>query len=128
MKFNLNNIRALLPEKAGRVVFDVLAVLLLPTLFALGYYFWSGDDDSALLSLVVSKEDGREYGAKAKEALARLRSIKMDTSLFDDPAYQSLKEFHVDIDMEIPLGRTYPFTPPEALRNKARPIQSEAAQ
>ncbi|MDO8521647.1 MAG: hypothetical protein Q7S52_06040 [bacterium] len=128
MQTNFNDIRVLLSEKMGKVLFDVLVVLLLPVLFALGYYFWSGDDDSALLSLVVEKQDGQEYGAKAKDALARLRSITMDASLFEDPVYQSLQEFHVDIDMSIPLGRTYPFTPPDVLRGKARPVQVTPAR
>ncbi len=123
MNIDLNKIKMHFAEKGGKAAFDIVAVLLVPLLLAGGYYFWSGDEDSALLSLVVTKQDGQEFGAKAKAALEKLRSIKMDGSLFEDPAYLSLKEFHVDIDMVIPLGRPYPFTPPDVLRNRVKPTQ-----
>lgn len=128
MNIDFTEIKKHFAEKSGKALFDVLAVLLVPALLLVGYYFWSDDDDSALLSLVVSKETGQEFGAKAKDALNRLRSITMDDSLFKDPVYQSLKEFHVDIDMNISLGRSYPFTPPDVLRGKTKPTQSAPAR
>lgn len=128
ININIEHIRAAISKKGGKALFDLAAVLVIPLLFALGYYFWSGEDDSALLSLAVSQGDGREYGAKAKQALATLRSISMDASLFDDPVYRSLKEFHVDIDTSIPIGRSYPFTTPDVLRGKQKPVQSVPAR
>lgn len=124
---NINEIKAFIAEKAGRTLFDVIVVLLLPALLAVGYYFfWNESDDSALLSLVVQEQSGQEHGAKAKDALNKLRSISMDASLFNDPVYQSLQEFHVDIDRSTPLGRSYPFTPPDVLRIKAKPSSGTA--
>ncbi|OGZ08370.1 MAG: hypothetical protein A3C93_02795 [Candidatus Lloydbacteria bacterium RIFCSPHIGHO2_02_FULL_54_17] len=116
MDINTNMFKSLLSEEKRKMLFDVLVVLVLPGLFVVGYFFWSGDDDPALLSLMVPPEENREFGAKTKEALAKLGSIKMDAALFQDPAFLSLQEFKVDIDFDVPLGRSYPFTPPDALR------------
>ena len=103
--------------KKNQALFEIGIVLAIPMLLLWGYYFLgSSSDDSALLSFVVSQEETQEYGVQAKQALSALKSINMDASLFDDPVYTSLKEFHLDIDTTTSLGRTYPFTPPPAVR------------
>lgn len=106
----------LVGDKDKKTLYDVLVMLVIPALLAGGYYLWGGENDSALLSLVVPSEETREYGAKTKEAVAKLNSIKMDAAFFQDPAFLSLQEFKVEIDFNVPLGRSYPFTPPEVLR------------
>ncbi len=116
MDINADTFKSLLNENQRKMITDVLVVLILPALFAFGYFFWGGGEDSALLSLVVPPQETREFGVKTKEALAKLGSIKMDAALFRDPAFLSLQEFKVDIDFDVPLGRSYPFTLPDALR------------
>lgn len=101
--------------KGKQALLDIGVVLAVPLLLVVGYYFWSPSGDSALLSLVAPPPE-QEYGAKAKAALATLNSINMDASLFEDPVYKSLQEFHVDIEPAT-LGRTYPFTTPPAVTN-----------
>ena len=102
--------------KGKQALFDIGIVLALPLLLIAGYYFWSSGGESPLLSLVVPQEATQEYGAQARAALATLKSIRMDGSLFDDPVYKSLHEFHVDIPMTTSFGRAYPFTIPDAVR------------
>ncbi|HEY9585972.1 MAG TPA: hypothetical protein VJJ02_05310 [Candidatus Paceibacterota bacterium] len=112
--------------KGKQILIDVGVVLVIPALLLVGYYFWSPRGDSALLSLVAPPEE-REYGAQAKAALASLRSITMDGSLFEDPVYKSLQEFHVDIEPAT-LGRTYPFTSPDSVRTLIPKRSSASSQ
>ncbi|MDP3965269.1 MAG: hypothetical protein Q8Q13_00525 [bacterium] len=49
-------------------------------------------------------------GAELLAALARLNSTKLDTSIFDDPVFNSLEDFGVDIAPQ-PIGRRNPFAP-----------------
>ncbi|MEK7118783.1 MAG: hypothetical protein AAB869_04185, partial [Patescibacteria group bacterium] len=76
------------------------------------------NSDSALLSMVAPPQRP-EFGVKARAALETLKSISMDASFFEDPVYQSLQEFSTDV-LPAELGRTYPFTPPDVLRNMNR--------
>jgi hypothetical protein len=109
--------------KAKQTLIDVGIVLALPLLVLAGLYFWSPNaNDTALLSLVAPSQEP-EFGAKARAALEKLKSITMDGSLFDDTVYLSLQEFHVDVEPAV-LGRTYPFAPPDALLN----LQTTKAQ
>jgi len=101
-----------------QALLDTLVVLFVPFIVGMGFYLWAPSEELALLSLVKPPEE-QEFGVQAKSALAALRSITMDGSLFEDPVYKSLQEFHVDIDAAV-LGRTYPFTPPNAVRNLSR--------
>lgn len=95
-------------------LFDLGIVLALPIVIGIGYYFWGRGDDSALLSL-TGPGQSQEYGVKARQALASLKSINMDDSLFSDPVYQSLNEFYVELPTGTQFGRTYPFTRPPAV-------------
>jgi hypothetical protein len=109
-------------NKFKQPLIDIGVVLALPILVFLGSYFWSPSGDTALLSVVPTPQ-AAEFGAASKSALDRLNSINMDTSLFADPVYQSLQEFHIDI-APATLGRPYPFTPPDAVRN-AVPLKTK---
>lgn len=112
--------------KGKQTVIDIAIVLALPLVVFLGYYFWNSNDNNALLSIVAPPPESQEYGSKAKTALVTLRSITMDDSLFNDPLYLSLKEFHVDVP-EAVLGRANPFTTPEAVRT-AKSLKSSITQ
>ena len=108
--------------KGKQALTDIGIVLVIPVLVFLGYYFWNSGSDSELLSLVAPQEGQQEYGKEAKAALAELKSITMDGSLFEDPVYKSLQEFHVDVSPAV-LGRSYPFSTPDAVLKvtKSRP-------
>ncbi len=103
--------------KGRQALIDIGVVLAIPLLFFVGGYFWSPTGDSALLSLGAPPESAKDLGANVKAALDTLRTIDLEKNalLFDDPVYQSLQEFHVDI-APATLGRDNPFTPPDAVR------------
>lgn len=102
--------------KGKQALFDVIIVLAFPAIIIGGYYLWGPSNDTGLLSLVVAPQPQQEFGVKARAALAALKSISMDGSLFQDPVFKSLEEFHVDITPSA-LGRMYPFATPDALRS-----------
>lgn len=101
--------------KGKQALIDAGVVLALLVLLMGGYYAWSPEKNQTLLSFTTPNEGRQEYGKKARGALAALKSISMDSSLFENPVYRSLDEFHVDIPASS-LGRSYPFTPPDSLR------------
>ncbi|PIQ68229.1 MAG: hypothetical protein COV91_05220 [Candidatus Taylorbacteria bacterium CG11_big_fil_rev_8_21_14_0_20_46_11] len=49
-------------------------------------------------------------GRDLLKTLARLKSTKIDTSIFSDPVFTSLKDFGVTISSQ-PVGRRNPFAP-----------------
>jgi hypothetical protein len=101
-----------------QLIIDISLVVALPVLIIGGYYLWGPTSDS--LSLAPSAALGvAEPGYKTKLALDTLSSITLDDSLFADPAYLSLKSFTVVIP-EVPLARSYPFTPPPIIEERLR--------
>ena len=106
-----------------QVVVDIAVVLVTFGALIGVYYFFKGNDD-ALLSLVatpaaVQPGEGGGRGSKTETALVMLQSIKLDDSIFSDPAYLALKQYQVTIPT-VPLGRQYPFTPPPILLERSR--------
>lgn len=107
-----------------QIIIDILVVVLMPLMIVAAYYFWKEGDTSLLLSSVTlsgaakpGEDEAKELGAKIKLALATLNTIKLDNSIFTDPVYQSLRDFPVTIATTT-LGRDYPFTLPEGVREK----------
>ena len=107
--------------KGKQTIIDIVVVLVIPLAIVAGFYFWKTDNTPSLLLSFVAPDSaakpGEELGAKTKAALATLRSINFDVSLFDDPVYQSLKDFPSTIATTT-LGRPYPFTLPDVLRKQ----------
>ncbi len=89
-------------KKIGLAIVIVLILVLV-------YIFMSGGSSSSSGSLLTSTP----YGAVGSAELAllnQMRSLKIDTSLFNDPAYKSLIDYSVDITPEN-VGRPNPFAP-----------------
>lgn len=108
-----------------QTIIDIVIVLIVPLVIVAGFYYWKQEDSPSLLSLIAPTlaakpgEETKELGAKVKVALATLNTIKLDNSIFNDPVYQSLRDFPVTIATTT-LGRDYPFTLPESVREKER--------
>lgn len=108
-----------------QTVIDIVVVLVIPLVIVAGYYFWKQQDSPSLLSLIAPSlaakpgEEAKELGVKVTVALATLNAIKLDNSIFNDPVYNSLRYFPVTIATTT-IGRDYPFTSPESIREKER--------
>jgi len=89
-------------------------------------YYWLTDkpkEDGALTALEESTLDGT-IGRDLLRTLSRLRSTKLDVTIFEDPVYSSLKDFGVEIAPQ-PVGRRNPFAQFGAV--KAAPAKGPAA-
>jgi hypothetical protein len=72
--------------------------------------FWfslsGGDESSSLLVTDVVSDGGPD--AELVATLLTLRAVKLDGTIFSDPAFLSLKDFSTSIKAE-PVGRPNPF-------------------
>lgn len=115
-----------------QTVIDVVVVLIIPLVIVGGYYFWKQGDGPSLLSAIAPGfaerpgEETKDLGAKTKVALATLNSIKLDNSIFNDPVYQSLRDFPVTIATST-IGREYPFSLPSVIQEKETRVGSSDA-
>lgn len=80
-------------------------------LFAFILYgvFFTGDDDTALLTSDVSSE-AAAGNADLINLLTQLRSLTLDETFFDNPTFRGLSDFSVEI-LPQPVGRQNPFAP-----------------
>lgn len=92
---------------------NLILILGIITIAAAGYYFYvkqEGDvsfDDNAIVTanMLASTQ-------VFMERRAILESLSVDTSIFENEKFTTLRSFNQPI-VERPLGRTNPFDPPE---------------
>jgi len=97
---------------------DFLVILVIPAVLLGGYIFWKSSDEG--LSFEASANDTTlVLGTKVKGAVSTLQSITLDGVIFSDPVFMTLKDFEVPVP-ESELGREYPFSTPELLREMLR--------
>ena len=74
------------------------------------FFYWLSDVETGDTGLTVLPESplGATLGRDLLSALATLKSTKLDTSVFQDPIFLSLKDFGVEISAQ-PIGRRNPF-------------------
>lgn len=91
--------------RANKKTAIVVAIVLLGVL---GYVlFFGGDNGGALVATTpVAENVGRDLLA----TLLQLKSLDLDETLFQNPIFQSLRDFGVPIPPQ-PLGRPNPFAP-----------------
>lgn len=93
----------------GSVKKIILAVLVILAGLALYSFFLKSDnsEDELLADTLRSNSAvGREFIALLNE----LRSLKLDSAIFDSPAFKNLSDFGIDIPAE-PIGNPNPFSP-----------------
>ncbi|MFA5830826.1 MAG: hypothetical protein WC878_03280 [Candidatus Paceibacterota bacterium] len=80
---------------------------------ALGFMFVSGGNSLAQenqISVETASGASNETGEQILALLEELTRVELDVSIFDDPVFQSLKDYHVDLTEE-PKQRDNPFAP-----------------
>ena len=76
-----------------------------------GYFYLSGSSAPASSGLVQSSgSDSAVVGTQVLTLLNQIQSLKIDTSLFTDPGYQTLRDYSVAIP-QVNVGRANPFAP-----------------
>lgn len=106
------------PNKKSIIIFVVVAVL---AIFIYGYFFKkdSNTSDRALVSSVAQNSVNQQniIGRELLASLNQLRSLILDTSIFNEQSFKSLQSFNVELQPEI-TGRTNPFLPINAVERK----------
>lgn len=93
-------------DKRVVVGFGVLLLILLGLLF---YWILRPDTtNTGPISIASVSPLDATLGKELLAALSKLKSTKLDTSIFKDPIFQSLKDYGVDIASQ-PVGRRNPF-------------------
>src|SRR3989344_5263580 len=88
----------------------VIGSAIIFVMLAAGFFYWlsgTGEQENLLTVLPSSPLDAT-LGRDLLAALATLHSTKLDTSVFEDPVFLSLKDFSVEISAQ-PVGRRNPF-------------------
>ncbi len=85
------------------------ALLMVLALTAFFFYYLGGENSpESGISEVDGSLIGATLGKELLSALARLRSTKFDTAIFDDPVFMGLTDFGIEIAPQ-PVGRRNPF-------------------
>lgn len=96
-------------KQIDRRVLIASGILIL--LLAGAFFYWlsgnASDETPSITELPASSLD-TTLGRDLLVALAKLKSTTLDTSIFDDPVFMSLKDFGVLIAPQ-PVGRRNPF-------------------
>lgn len=96
-----------LKDRKTQVTIGVVAILLA---FG-GWYFFGGKSEPEAYLMEIAEDPVESIiGRELLSALEKMRSVKLDVSLFDDSAYKSLQDTTVEIPKQ-PIGRRNPFAP-----------------
>lgn len=87
----------------------IVFLVIVAVLFG-AYQFFVGTADEPALTVTTTAVSGPDQDLVA--LLFELKSIRLDSALFADPVFQSLKDFGRELVSE-PIGRVNPFAPLE---------------
>lgn len=89
----------------------VIALFILILLVVAGYMYSNRSKESdELLSGTEAGDGAAAVDGDLLRTLGKLRKLRLDTSIFNDPVWQSLEDFGQTLSPE-PKGRTNPFAP-----------------
>ena len=89
-------------------------ILALVVIVIIAFAWFGLSDRQPTSSTSILTNETRSGGSAAEQEILRLlldmRSIRLDSSIFESPAFASLRDFGQEIIPE-PVGRTNPFAP-----------------
>lgn len=86
----------------------IIALVVIALFIAYSLFLKPGSDNP-----LTAQVGSPTKGAVEQDLIAlllELRSIRLDTAVFEDPSFQSLKDFGQEIVSE-PIGKNNPFAP-----------------
>ena len=91
---------------------SILAIVIIIAVAAGAYFYYEGSATPAGTSLSESDNSSTDgsIGIHVLSLLNQIKTLKIDTSLFSSPAYQSLRDYTVAIP-QVSVGRANPFAP-----------------
>lgn len=99
-----------------KTMIAVIAVALVAA--AVYFYYQGGSPPAGSGSMLTSQSGPTTVGAAELSLLSQIQGITFETSVFQNPAYLSLKDYTVVIPAEN-VGRPDPFAPIPGLANQA---------
>lgn len=89
----------------------IIAIVLISGVALIAYFYFSGSSAPADSSFVESQsESSAAVGTRTLNLLNQIQSLRIDTSIFKDKAYQNLTDYSVIIP-PVGVGRSNPFAP-----------------
>lgn len=88
----------------------LIVALVVVLVLAVGWYALSGGSGAAPALTTTKGTAATPAEQSLVSTLLALRAVKLDATIFSDPAFVSLKDFSTQIVPE-PAGRTDPFAP-----------------
>jgi flagellar basal body-associated protein FliL len=92
-------------SKKSWIILGVVVVIAL-----IAYFYYTGGQVSPAAGTLVTSDSSAVVGAQVLDLLSEISTLKIDTSLFSDRAYQTLVDHTVPIPAQ-QVGRVNPFAP-----------------
>lgn len=93
---------------------STIAIVVIVAIALGAYFYYKGTDSSSSASLLTASAAGDPtqsgIGQQVLGLLSQIQSLRIDTKLFTDPGYQTLRDYSVQIPQEN-VGRPNPFAP-----------------
>ncbi|MDE2041121.1 MAG: hypothetical protein KGI59_01905 [Patescibacteria group bacterium] len=94
------------PQKSSKKPY--LIILAVVAIGAVAYFYYQGT--AAPASATLDQSPANDVSAQVIALLQQIQSLHIDTTLFSDPAYATLRDYSVPIQSEN-VGRVNPFAP-----------------
>lgn len=93
-------------QKPSKMPYVVLAIIVL--IAVIFYFYWTGNNTSENLTLQEISIANQATGVRVLNLLNEISSLNIDSSFFNSPVYQTLRDYSVEIP-PLPVGRPNPF-------------------
>jgi hypothetical protein len=91
---------------------SIITIVIIVAIALIAYFYYEGSAPSAsnsLLSASAAPASG-DIGKQVLNLLSQIQSLRIDSTLFSDPGFQTLRDFSVAIPPQN-VGRANPFAP-----------------
>jgi len=95
-------------QKSSKKPYVIIAIVVIIGVIA--YFYYQGTIAPTSTTLSESDIADQAVGAQVLDLLHEINSLKIDTALFKDPAFLTLRDYTVIIPA-LPVGRVNPFAP-----------------
>ncbi len=97
------------PKKSLKSIIIIVGIIIVALI---AYFYYEGSKPAANSVLVSSAADidAQQVGVRVLNLLNQIQSLRIDTTLFSDPSYQTLRDYSVAIPQQN-VGRSNPFAP-----------------
>ncbi len=87
-----------------------IIIAIVVVLAASAYFYFQGTSTSNVSGLLQATGDTSDVSAQVTAILNQIKSLKIDTALFTDTGYVTLKDYSVPVPAQN-VGRANPFAP-----------------